>query len=256
MMSGCCPQPASDQAGALCGEAYALRIPRRSQPLLKGLIVLWLLPVILRTLGWTVLSALTERVGLEPWGPAPPLAFEALREAPPPTPRASPPAHPAHSTSGPSLVLCPCPDTPHAGCSKDPRHPHPTGHPVCIPQARSLLVVPCLVYAAWLPHRTWASRPVWPLCPGTRGIRCGAGAGASLPRGPFWRAGAPPPAGKGSAQLPHPVASPPAPGQLWLGAVTPSLLQFMASRGNAIARATFESRVPPFYYRPSASDCQ
>nr|XP_014338624.1 PREDICTED: arf-GAP with dual PH domain-containing protein 1 [Bos mutus] len=29
----------------------------------------------------------------------------------------------------------------------------------------------------------------------------------------------------------------------------------MASRGNAIARATFESRVPPFYYRPSASDC-
>ncbi|XP_025130882.2 arf-GAP with dual PH domain-containing protein 1 isoform X4 [Bubalus bubalis] len=30
----------------------------------------------------------------------------------------------------------------------------------------------------------------------------------------------------------------------------------MASRGNAIARATFESRVPPFYYRPSASDCQ
>ncbi|XP_044792032.1 arf-GAP with dual PH domain-containing protein 1 isoform X9 [Bubalus bubalis] len=33
-------------------------------------------------------------------------------------------------------------------------------------------------------------------------------------------------------------------------------VEFMASRGNAIARATFESRVPPFYYRPSASDCQ
>uniref|UniRef100_A0A4W2GAU8 ArfGAP with dual PH domains 1 n=1 Tax=Bos indicus x Bos taurus TaxID=30522 RepID=A0A4W2GAU8_BOBOX len=32
-------------------------------------------------------------------------------------------------------------------------------------------------------------------------------------------------------------------------------VEFMASRGNAIARATFESRVPPFYYRPSASDC-
>uniref|UniRef100_A0A8C2R0C7 PH domain-containing protein n=1 Tax=Capra hircus TaxID=9925 RepID=A0A8C2R0C7_CAPHI len=29
----------------------------------------------------------------------------------------------------------------------------------------------------------------------------------------------------------------------------------MASRGNAIARATFESKVPAFYYRPSASDC-
>uniref|UniRef100_A0AC11ENJ7 ArfGAP with dual PH domains 1 n=1 Tax=Ovis aries TaxID=9940 RepID=A0AC11ENJ7_SHEEP len=33
-------------------------------------------------------------------------------------------------------------------------------------------------------------------------------------------------------------------------------VEFMASRGNAIARATFESKVPPFYYRPSASDCQ
>ncbi|XP_055266471.1 arf-GAP with dual PH domain-containing protein 1 isoform X4 [Moschus berezovskii] len=33
-------------------------------------------------------------------------------------------------------------------------------------------------------------------------------------------------------------------------------VQFMASRGNAVARATFESKVPPFYYRPSASDCQ
>ncbi|XP_047635335.1 arf-GAP with dual PH domain-containing protein 1 isoform X2 [Phacochoerus africanus] len=31
---------------------------------------------------------------------------------------------------------------------------------------------------------------------------------------------------------------------------------FMASRGNSAARAVFESRVPPFYYRPSASDCQ
>ncbi|XP_017899998.1 PREDICTED: arf-GAP with dual PH domain-containing protein 1-like [Capra hircus] len=32
-------------------------------------------------------------------------------------------------------------------------------------------------------------------------------------------------------------------------------VEFMASRGNAIARATFESKVPAFYYRPSASDC-
>nr|XP_010964640.1 arf-GAP with dual PH domain-containing protein 1 [Camelus bactrianus] len=30
----------------------------------------------------------------------------------------------------------------------------------------------------------------------------------------------------------------------------------MASRGNAVARAMFQSKVPPFYYRPSASDCQ
>uniref|UniRef100_A0A8D1JZ98 ArfGAP with dual PH domains 1 n=1 Tax=Sus scrofa TaxID=9823 RepID=A0A8D1JZ98_PIG len=33
-------------------------------------------------------------------------------------------------------------------------------------------------------------------------------------------------------------------------------VEFMASRGNSAARAVFESRVPPFYYRPSASDCQ
>ncbi|XP_057604320.1 arf-GAP with dual PH domain-containing protein 1 isoform X4 [Hippopotamus amphibius kiboko] len=33
-------------------------------------------------------------------------------------------------------------------------------------------------------------------------------------------------------------------------------VEFMASRGNNVARATFESKVPPFYYRPSASDCQ
>lgn len=39
-------------------------------------------------------------------------------------------------------------------------------------------------------------------------------------------------------------------------ALTLSPLQFLASRGNAVARATFESQVPPFYYRPSASDCQ
>lgn len=56
--------------------------------------------------------------------------------------------------------------------------------------------------------------------------------------------------------LPPPVASPRGPGQLWVGALMLCLLQFMASRGNAIARATFESKVPPFYYRPSASDCQ
>ena len=42
---------------------------------------------------------------------------------------------------------------------------------------------------------------------------------------------------------------------LW-GPDPPSLLQFMTSRGNHVARATFESKVPPFYYRPSASDCQ
>ncbi|XP_059754314.1 arf-GAP with dual PH domain-containing protein 1 isoform X2 [Balaenoptera ricei] len=33
-------------------------------------------------------------------------------------------------------------------------------------------------------------------------------------------------------------------------------VEFMTSRGNHVARATFESKVPPFYYRPSASDCQ
>ena len=60
--------------------------------------------------------------------------------------------------------------------------------------------------------------------------------------------------GKGSAT--PPVASPRGPGQRWAGALMPSLLQFMASRGNAVARASFESKVPPFYYRPSASDCQ
>lgn len=35
-----------------------------------------------------------------------------------------------------------------------------------------------------------------------------------------------------------------------------SLLQFMASHGNNAARATYESKVPSFYYRPTASDCQ
>ncbi|XP_029075623.1 arf-GAP with dual PH domain-containing protein 1 isoform X3 [Monodon monoceros] len=33
-------------------------------------------------------------------------------------------------------------------------------------------------------------------------------------------------------------------------------VEFMTSRGNHVARAAFESEVPPFYYRPSASDCQ
>ncbi|XP_057619785.1 arf-GAP with dual PH domain-containing protein 1 isoform X1 [Chionomys nivalis] len=33
-------------------------------------------------------------------------------------------------------------------------------------------------------------------------------------------------------------------------------VEFMASHGNEAARATFESKVPPFYYRPTLSDCQ
>ncbi|XP_051017094.1 arf-GAP with dual PH domain-containing protein 1 [Acomys russatus] len=33
-------------------------------------------------------------------------------------------------------------------------------------------------------------------------------------------------------------------------------VEFMASHGNEAARATFESKVPPFYYRPTFSDCQ
>nr|XP_012614569.1 arf-GAP with dual PH domain-containing protein 1 isoform X3 [Microcebus murinus] len=33
-------------------------------------------------------------------------------------------------------------------------------------------------------------------------------------------------------------------------------VEFMASHGNDAARATFESKVPSFYYRPTFSDCQ
>uniref|UniRef100_A0A673TRZ5 ArfGAP with dual PH domains 1 n=1 Tax=Suricata suricatta TaxID=37032 RepID=A0A673TRZ5_SURSU len=33
-------------------------------------------------------------------------------------------------------------------------------------------------------------------------------------------------------------------------------VEFMASRGNNAARDAYESKVPPFYYRPTASDCQ
>uniref|UniRef100_A0A5F5PKL2 ArfGAP with dual PH domains 1 n=1 Tax=Equus caballus TaxID=9796 RepID=A0A5F5PKL2_HORSE len=33
-------------------------------------------------------------------------------------------------------------------------------------------------------------------------------------------------------------------------------VEFMASHGNNAARATYESKVPSFYYRPTASDCQ
>nr|XP_038944975.1 arf-GAP with dual PH domain-containing protein 1 isoform X2 [Rattus norvegicus] len=33
-------------------------------------------------------------------------------------------------------------------------------------------------------------------------------------------------------------------------------VEFMTSHGNEAARATFESKVPPFYYRPTFSDCQ
>ncbi|XP_027778598.1 arf-GAP with dual PH domain-containing protein 1 isoform X2 [Marmota flaviventris] len=33
-------------------------------------------------------------------------------------------------------------------------------------------------------------------------------------------------------------------------------VEFMASHGNEAARATFESKVPSFYYRPTFSDCQ
>ncbi|XP_054430040.1 arf-GAP with dual PH domain-containing protein 1 isoform X1 [Pteronotus mesoamericanus] len=32
-------------------------------------------------------------------------------------------------------------------------------------------------------------------------------------------------------------------------------VEFMASHGNAVARATYEPQVPSFYYRPTASDC-
>lgn len=71
--------------------------------------------------------------------------------------------------------------------------------------------------------------------------------GGLPPEGPFLEGRGPGTCGEGQC---------PSPGQLWAGALTLSLLQFMASRGNAIARATFESKVPPFYYRPSASDCQ
>ncbi|XP_021565723.1 arf-GAP with dual PH domain-containing protein 1, partial [Carlito syrichta] len=33
-------------------------------------------------------------------------------------------------------------------------------------------------------------------------------------------------------------------------------VEFMASHGNDAARATFESKVPSFYYRPTFADCQ
>nr|XP_054363726.1 arf-GAP with dual PH domain-containing protein 1 isoform X2 [Mirounga angustirostris] len=38
--------------------------------------------------------------------------------------------------------------------------------------------------------------------------------------------------------------------------VHPAVSQFMASHGNDAARDTYESKVPPFYYRPTFSDCQ
>lgn len=34
-----------------------------------------------------------------------------------------------------------------------------------------------------------------------------------------------------------------------------SQVEFLASHGNAAARATFEAQVPPFYYRPTCADC-
>lgn len=41
------------------------------------------------------------------------------------------------------------------------------------------------------------------------------------------------------------------------GSTDPILpLQFMASHGNDAARDKYESKVPPFYYRPTFSDCQ
>lgn len=83
------------------------------------------------------------------------------------------------------------------------------GQPVRAPRARSLRAAPCLLSAARPPHSPWASSGlVWPPCTRTGGVRCGPG--ASLPRGPFWRAGAPLPVGKGSAAPSR--GQPPGPG--------------------------------------------
>lgn len=35
-----------------------------------------------------------------------------------------------------------------------------------------------------------------------------------------------------------------------------SLLQFMAANGNNVAKAKYESKMPPFYYKPTFLDCQ
>lgn len=187
--AGLLSRQACDQAGAPYGEASALRAPRRSPPSLRAH-RRWLLLATLRTLGGTVLGALTERAGLEPRGPAP-------RHPQPLRPRGKPPAP---DTRGPASGS---PGSPHlrgfAHAISVPRHPAhrllqrpPSPPPRRVPSAprRRVLCSPAA-------HRTWASGPVWPPCPGTRGIR--RGAGASLPKGPFWRAGAPAPAGKGSA---------------------------------------------------------
>lgn len=218
MTSGCCPQLALDQAGALCGEASALRTPRWSQPSLKGLIVLWLLPVILCTLGRTVLGALTERVGLEPRGPVPPLALEALREAPRTNTKGFPSGSPSSLHLRAFARAISVPRLPAHRLLQRPPSPPPHRAPCLCPAGSfstcSALPGLCSLAAsqdvgfraglASVPRDPWDQ--MW------------GGGGASHLRGPFWGAGAPPPAGKGSAQLPHPVASPPAPGQLWLGA--------------------------------------
>ena len=127
-------------------------------------------------------------------------------------------------------MLFPCLDILHTGCSKGPCRPHPAGRPVCAPQARSLQ--PGCLTGRGLPGRS--------------GLRARDPWGQTWGGGPFLEGRGPGTCGEGQC---------PSPGQLWAGALTQSLLQFMASRGNAIARATFESKVPAFYYRPSASDC-
>lgn len=33
-------------------------------------------------------------------------------------------------------------------------------------------------------------------------------------------------------------------------------VELLASQGNSAAKAAYESSVPPFYYRPTPSDCQ